>query len=148
MPLPKRIETVPENRKQTEPGVWSTAASIVTVLKKLSRERRPQWPGCIELMDGRGWGDVALENVLRTLPARNSLARKSNKISLASPSGAFLPSLNSVSVFRSTHETVVKKLEMDAIAEEGEGESGRETTTARTAPSLPVLSSKRSDGGD
>jgi hypothetical protein len=46
------------------------------------------------------------------------------------------------------HESVVKKLEMDAIAEEGEGESGRETTAARTAPSFPVLSSKRSDGGD
>jgi hypothetical protein len=35
MPLPKRIQTVPENRKQTEPGVWGIAASIVTVLKKL-----------------------------------------------------------------------------------------------------------------
>jgi hypothetical protein len=56
--------------------------------------------------------------------------------------------VNSVSGFRSTHESVVKKLEMDAIAREGEGYSVRENTAARTVPSFTILWSKRADGGD
>jgi hypothetical protein len=47
-------QIIPESRRQTEPGVCSTVASIVTVLKRLGRERRSQWSDCIELMDGRG----------------------------------------------------------------------------------------------
>jgi hypothetical protein len=43
---------------------------------------------------------------------------------------------------------MVKKLEMDAMLEEGEGKSVREGTASRTAPSFPVVSSKRADGGD
>jgi hypothetical protein len=41
-----------------------------------------------------------------------------------------------------------EKVEPDAIAEEGDEESVRESTGGRTAPSFPVVWSKRSDGGD
>jgi hypothetical protein len=68
-------------RKQTEPGVCSTAASIATVQKRDRRERRSHWSGCIELMDGRGWTDVALPNVLRSFPTGNIFA--SNELNLA-----------------------------------------------------------------
>jgi hypothetical protein len=64
-----------EDRKQTQPGVCSTAASSVIVQKRLRRGRRFQWSDCIELMDGRAWGNAPLENVLRSLPAGNSSAR-------------------------------------------------------------------------
>jgi hypothetical protein len=54
IPALGQSKIIPESRRQNEPGVRSTAASIAIVLKRIGREKRSQWSDRIELMDGRG----------------------------------------------------------------------------------------------